>query len=738
MESTSAWQRVFPPEPNGYLHIGHAKSICLNFGIANENDPGACHLRFDDTNPLTEDTEYVHSIQNDVRWLGFDWGEHLYFASDYFEKFYQYAVELVEKGKAYVCELNEEQIREYRGTVTEPGRPSPWRDRPIAENLDLLQRMRAGEFEDGSRVLRAKIDMGAANMKMRDPLIYRIRKAHHHRTGDDWCIYPMYDFAHCLEDAIEGITHSICTLEFENNREVYDWFLAEVSVPCQPQQIEFARLNLNYTVMSKRKLLELVERNYVSGWDDPRMPTISGLRRRGYTPESIRNFCDMVGVAKANSVVDVAMLEYAVRNDLNPKVPRVMCVLRPLKVIIDNYGEGEELLDASYYPHDVPLEGSRPVPFTRELFIDRDDFMEDPPKKYFRLAPGREVRLRYGYVIRCDRVVKDEDGNVVALHCTYDPESLGGKTSDGRKVKGVIHWVSATKSLSCEVRLYDRLFNHEKPDGDKNVDFKEHLNPDSLVRLTDARIEPEMATTEPGNRYQFERQGFFCADPIDSKEGALVFNRIVTLRDSWAKMAEKPEPSKKKAKAAAPAPARARETIDDPVFERYHKTLDLSYEEARLLYERPELAAFFDAALNEGNHVRAVANLVLNELKAELKDRAIDDLPFKGAAIGRLAGLIEDQTISGPIAKKVLAEMLRSGGEPAEIVEKKGLKQVTDLGELEPVIDRLIAENPDKVQRYRDGKKNLMGFFVGEVMKATRGKANPKIVNQLIGKKLSS
>jgi glutaminyl-tRNA synthetase len=525
----------FPPEPNGYLHIGHAKSICLNFGIAVEYG-GLYNLRFDDTNPIKEEAEYVESIKADVRWLGFDWDDRLYYASDYFEQLHEYAVQLIKKGKAYVCDLSPEEIREHRGTLTEPGRDSPYRKRSVEENLDLFQRMRAGEFEDGSRVLRAKVDMAHPNVLMRDPVMYRILRATHHRTGDKWCIYPMYDFTHCLSDSIEGITHSICTLEFENNRALYDWFLDELDV-YHPQQIEFARLNLSYTVMSKRKLLQLVRQGHVAGWDDPRMPTISGLRRRGYTPEAIRTFCDLIGVAKRNSVVDVSMLEYCIREDLNRRAPRVMGVLRPLRVVIDNYPEGQvEEMEALNHPKDSSM-GTRKVPFSRVLYIEREDFREDPPKKFFRLAPGREVRLRYAYYITCVEVVKDErTGEVVELHCTYDPATRGGASPDGRKVKGTLHWVSAAHALRAEVRLYDRLFVKANPDDvEEGADFRSNLNPHSLRTLAECRVEPSLAGAAPGSRYQFERQGYFCVDP-DSSHGALVFNRTVSLRDSWAKI----------------------------------------------------------------------------------------------------------------------------------------------------------------------------------------------------------
>ncbi len=526
----------FPPEPNGYLHIGHAKSICLNFGIAVENKGGVCNLRFDDTNPSKEDVEYVESIKEDVRWLGFDWGDRLFYASDYFEQLYQYAAQLIKKGKAYVCSLSAEEIRQYRGTLTEPGKESPYRIRSVEENLGLFERMRAGEFEDGTHVLRAKIDMASPNVIMRDPTLFRIRRVPHHRTGNKWCIYPMYDFAHCLSDSIEGITHSICTLEFEINRQLYDWILDELNVDCHPQQIEFARLNLSYTVLSKRKLVELVEGEYVSGWDDPRMLTLSGLRRRGYTPESIRNFCERIGVAKRDSIVDMALLEYSVREDLNKRAPRVMGVLRPLRVVIDNYPEDQvEELDALNNPED-PAMGSRKVPFSRVLYIEQDDFQEDPPKKFFRLAPGREVRLRYAYYITCVKVVKDEQtGQVVELHCTYDPETRGGSSPDGRKVKATLHWVSAAHAIEAEARLYDHLFVKENPSDEKDADFKKFLNPNSLEILS-CYVEPSLAGAAPGSRCQFERLGYFCVDYVDSSDKKLVFNRTVTLRDTWARI----------------------------------------------------------------------------------------------------------------------------------------------------------------------------------------------------------
>ena len=526
----------FPPEPNGYLHIGHAKSMCLNFGIAQEFPGGVCHLRFDDTNPSREDVEFVESIKTDIQWLGFDWNGHLYYASDYFEQLYEFAVQLIQDGNAYVCDLNPQEIREYRGTLTEPGKESPYRDRSVGTNLDLFQRMRAGEFNDGARVLRAKIDMASPNLNLRDPVIYRILRAHHHRTGDKWCIYPTYDFAHGQADSIEGVTHSICTLEFEDHRPLYDWLLDQLNI-YHPQQIEFARLNLTNTMMSKRRLQELVTESHVSGWDDPRMPTLSGLRRRGYTPESIRDFCQRVGVARRENTVEVAQLEHSFREDQNRRAPRVMGVLRPLKVIIDNYPEGqEEQLASENNPEDSGM-GFRNVPFSREVFIEEDDFMEDPPSRFFRLAPDREIRLKDAYYITCVDVVKDPDsGKVVEVHCTYDPETKGGTSQDRRRVRGTSHWVSAAHCLNAEVRIYDHLFLNPGSSEDlEESDPMLSLNPRSLEVLKGCKVEPSLAEAEPGSRFQFLRQGYFCVDSVDSRPGALVFNRTVGLRDSWAR-----------------------------------------------------------------------------------------------------------------------------------------------------------------------------------------------------------
>ncbi|HEV2147190.1 MAG TPA: glutamine--tRNA ligase/YqeY domain fusion protein [Longimicrobiaceae bacterium] len=756
----------FPPEPNGYLHIGHAKSIALNFGIAAETG-GRCHLRFDDTNPETEDVHYVESIIDTVRWLGFDWGEHLYYASDYFDRMYALAEFLVEQGRAYVDSSSEEEIRELRGTVTEPGRPSRFRDRSVAENLDLLRRMKAGEFRDGEHVLRGRIDLASPNMLLRDPVLYRIRHAHHYRTGDRWCLYPLYDYAHPIEDAIEGITHSICTLEFENNRPLYDWVVdgwrdfvrAGGGEPARPRQYEFARGNLDYTVMSKRKLLELVSGGFVSGWDDPRLPTLAGLRRRGVTPEAIRAFWERSGVAKTESRVDVGKLEFAVRDDLNQRAPRVLCVLRPLKVTLTNYPEGEtEALDAPFWPHDVPKEGSRELPFSRELYIERDDFMEDPPKGYHRLAPGREVRLRYAYFIRCDEVVKDEHGEVVELRCTYDPATRGGSAPDGRTVKGTIHWVSAAHALPCEVRLYDRLFSVPDPDAGP-ADFKEYLNPESLVTVRGARVEPGVGDDPPGSRYQFERLGYFVSDPVDSRPGALVFNRTVTLRDTWAKQAaaapqpEAPARGERKrearkepaaagedrAKTKSPAPAEAARSPElEAMRARFVDELGLSPEDADVLTRSVAFAELLEGTVRAGADARSAANWIVNDLLWVLKEHGINEIAFGPPELRVLIALVDDGTISSSAGKTVLAEMAKTGADPALVVEQRGLRQVSDAAALAPAVDEVLAAHAGKVEEYRGGKTGLLGFFVGQVMRKSGGKANPEVVRGLLEERLGA
>ncbi|OQX77054.1 MAG: glutamine--tRNA ligase [Epsilonproteobacteria bacterium 4484_65] len=721
----------FPPEPNGFPHIGHAKSIVINFGIARDYH-GHCNLRMDDTNPTTEDTKYVEALKDAVQWLGFDWGNSVHFTSDYFPKLYDYAVELIKMGKAYVDSLTEEEIREYRGTVTEAGRRSKYAQRSIEENLDLFERMKKGEFKDGEHVLRARIDMSAANMKMRDPLLYRIRHAHHFRAGDEWSIYPMYDFAHCLADYIEGVTHSICTLEFENNRDIYNWVLDTLGLkPPRPYQYEFARLNINYTVMSKRKLLELVEGGQVSGWDDPRLPTIAGYKRRGYTPESILNFCDGIGIAKANSMVDVAQLEFSIRDDLNTKVPRVLCVLDPLKVTIVNY-EGSEEIEASYYPHDVPKEGSRKIPFSKDIYIERDDFMENPPKGYFRLTPEQPVRLRHGYIISCKEVIKDTNGNIVEIKAEYHPDSKSGSDTSGIKVKSAIQWVSAKEAKTVEVRLYDRLFKEEAPEG------VEDINPDSLQVIKNALIEPAVITEKPDERFQFERQGYFYADPINYSDEHPVFNKIVGLKDSWGKKKKTgepvPKPQAKKVQIDGEVVAMSEE--QQALFDKYTNALGLNSEVANTLARDEQLSSFYEEALAVLNSPVGLANIVSNDVARELKEKQANELKFNAKQIAELVKMVDDATISNKIAKQVFEEMVKSGENPTQVVKDKGLVQISDPSIIAPIIDEIIAKNPDNVAKFKAGNTKLLGFFVGQVLKATGGKANPKVVNELVAEKL--
>ena len=741
----------FPPEPNGFLHIGHAKSINLNFSIAEEFG-GVCHLRFDDTNPETEDMLFVESIQRDIRWLGYDWGEHLYFASDYYEQLYQFAEELIKRGLAYVDSLSEEAIREYRGTVTEPGRESPYRNRSVEENLDLFRRMRAGEFPDGAHVLRAKIDMSSPNMLLRDPILYRIKHATHYRTGDAWCIYPMYDFAHPLSDGIERITHSLCTLEFENNRAIYDWLVDHLIPPPQPRQYEFARLELDYTVLSKRYLRQLVEEGYVSGWDDPRMPTISGLRRRGVTPEAIRAFVEGVGVAKTNSRVELARFEHAIRDDLNTRAPRVMAVLNPLKVVITNYPQGQsEMIEASYWPRDIPKEGTRPVPFSREIFIEREDFSLDPPKGFKRLAPGRSVRLRHAYVITCDEVVQDPDtGEVVELRCSYLPDSLGARP-EGVKVWAAIHWVDATRAIPAEVRLYDRLFATPDPyDVPEGGSFLDNLNPNSLKVMPHARVEPSVLDDPPDTRYQFERLGYFIQDSEDSRPDALVFNRIITLRDSWAKRQARPQrkesgfkpDSKQVSKPVSPgkesaSAARARARAQNPdlqaAYNKLQSHVGLSEQQADVITGDIRQVRFFHQAMEaypQGG--KALANWFINRLLAALKERPITDLPFDGAAFARLVKLVEEGVINKRQGQQVLEAMIATGQDPEAIVQARGMTKISDEAALQAVIAQVLADNPDKVAAYRGGKTGLMGFFMGQVMRATQGQADAQVVRRLL------
>ena len=723
----------FPPEPNGFPHIGHAKSISINFGIARDYN-GHCNLRMDDTNPTKEDTKYVEALEDAVKWLGFEWNKEVCFTSDYFSKIYEYAIELIKMEKAYVDSVTEEEMREYRGTVTEVGKRSKYANRSIEENLDLFERMKDGEFKDGEHVLRAKIDMSAANMKMRDPLMYRIRNVEHFRAGNEWAIYPMYDFAHCLSDYIEGVTHSICTLEFENNREVYDWVLDTLELkPPRPYQHEFARLNINYTIMSKRKLLELVEGGYVNGWDDPRLPTIAGYRRRGYTPESILTFCDQIGIAKANSTVDVAQLEFCIRDDLNTKVPRVMAVLDPLKVTIENY-EGSKDIDAPYYPHDIGKEGSRKIPFSKEIFIERDDFEENPPKGYFRLTPEQPVRLRHGYIISCKEVIKNADGKIVELKAEYYPESKSGsEDTSGIKVKSAIQWVSAKDAKKVEVRLYDRLYKNEVPQG------VEDLNPDSLKVIINALVEPAIITQRPDERFQFERIGYFYADPLDYSDKRPVFNKIVGLKESWGKKTKvkQTEQKTKSKNIQIDGEVIPMNQEQQNLFDKYLKELNLNSEVANTLARDENLSKFYEDTLSLYNSPVNIANIVTNEVARELKQKVLYELKFTPAQIAELVKMIDDATISTKIAKDVFEDMNNSGKSPKDIVQSRGLIQISDPDVISPIIDDIISKNHENVEKFKAGNKKLLGFFVGQVLKATGGKANPKIVNKLVVDKLN-
>lgn len=748
----------FPPEPNGYLHIGHARNLYLNYRLAIDHG-GVFHLRFDDTNPAREEVEYVEAIQRDAAWLGIEWGEHLYFASDYFEAMYGYAVRLIENGKAYVDSLDLETLRAYRGSFTEPGTNSPYRERSVDENLDLFARMRAGEFADGAHVLRAKIDMAARNMIMRDPLLYRIKHAHHHRTGDAWCIYPMYDYAHCLEDALEGITHSICTLEFDNNRELYDWVLRETGAGPQdhptlaaqfnhapaehpPEQTEVARLSLAHTVMSKRKLRELVEEALVAGWDDPRMPTLSGLRRRGVRPEAIRQFCEMAGVSKTNSLVDIGKLEFCIRDDLNAIAPRTQVVLEPLKVTLTTWTTDTEWTDAPLFPEESGRTETRRLPFSRTLYIERSDFAETPPAKWKRLAPGVAARLRYGYVIRCDEVVRDASGEIVELRCSHEPGSRGGDTTWGPK--GTLHWVSAEHAAPVEVRLYDRLFEDEVPDAVEG-DWRSRMNPASLVVVPGALAEPHLATVEAGARFQFERTGYFVVDP-DTTAARPVFNRIVTLRDSWAKQAApaaevvKGKKPNEHTHVAPPArsperdAARAADASLAAAFARYLEQ-GLSEADADVLSGDTELVAWADAALAAGNTAE-VAKWLTNDVLRLRKDTALAALRFSPAQLAELAALVREDAITATAAREVFDAMAAGEGSPAGIVDARGLRKLGDASALTALIDEVLAANSAAVSRYRDGKTQLLGFFVGQVMKASGGSADAAAVRPLLLEKL--
>ena len=735
----------FPPEPNGYLHIGHAKAICVNFGLAEEFG-GRCHMRFDDTNPVKEDPEFVESILRDVKWLGFDWGEHLYNASDYFEKFYDFCVGLIKAQKAYVCSLTEEDIREYRGTVNEAGKASPYRERSVEENLDLLSRMRAGEFPDGAHVVRAKGDMAAANMKMRDPLLYRIRNAHHHKTGDAWSIYPMYDYAHCLSDAIERITHSLCTLEFENNRDLYDFFLEEVGTEKpRPEQTEFARLEVEYIVTSKRKLLKLVTDKHVNGWDDPRMPTIAGMRRRGYTPEAIRDFCERAGVAKANSTVEYSQLEFCIRNDLNHRSPRLMGVLDPLKVTLTNLQE-PVTVNADLWPHDIPNEGSRPLTLGNTIFIDREDFREDAPKGFFRLKPGGEVRLRHGYVIKCDEVIKDESGVVRELRCSVDLETLGADPV-GRKVKGIIHWVDATTGVDATVRLYDRLFTDPSPDSHEGRDHMEFLNPESLVEKT-IRVEPHFAKLTAGTHVQLERVGYFYSDPSDHQNGAIVLNKTVGLRDSWAKQESKKQeqavkaPVAKKTKQSGPAPDQ-----DKRALERSREGEAQAHFESAIadgmkpaladtLVDSPLLWGLYSTSRAESDVAAEVLGAFLvNDVLKLLKDSTSTKL--NGRQVVDVVAALQASTINSAGAKKLLETLHEGEGEVGALIESLGLAQISDPAALRALVDEVLGRHSKEVDDFKAGNKKRRGFLMGQAMKASQGKANPKVLNQVLDQALS-
>ncbi|MFT5430198.1 MAG: glutaminyl-tRNA synthetase [Myxococcota bacterium] len=701
----------FPPHPNGYLHIGHAKSICLNFGVA-EQFGGRCHLRFDDTNPAKENPEFVASIQRDVKWLGFDWNDHLYHTSDYFGRLYDLAVKLIKDGKAYVCDLTVDEIRTGRGSLSEAGTDSPYRKRSIDENLARFDRMKKGEFAAGACTLRARIDMSNPNMKMRDPPMYRIMHVPHHRQGDDWCLYPLYDWAHGLSDSFEGVTHSLCTLEFENNRELYDWYIEATDVECQPKQTEFARLRLTYTILSKRRLIELVTDGHVAGWDDPRMPTIAGYRRRGVPAQAVRHFCDLVGVSKHNSTVEIGLMEHAIREVLNQTAPRVMCVMEPLKVVISSWTGGDvEWIDAPYFPHDVALDGSRKVPFSREVYIEQGDFSETPPKGWRRLTVGGRVRLRYGHIIECTEVVKDAEGRIVELHCTHETEAEAA-ASDKAKIAGTIHWVSVEHALKADVRIYDRLFRVEDPSGlDEPLT---ELNPKSLVVMDQAVIEPSLAGSEPGARFQFERQGYFCVDPV---EGGLHFNRIVALKDSWSTSKTPARP----ARAKAP---------EQPVV----RTISASPEE--IVSSDPVLSGLLTAALTVHNDSAGLISYLANELPATLKEQAADDIERAGTSIGGLVKLVADGTISGRTAKDVLVESIDCGTSPDTIVDRDGLRQLSNTDALEDAVDRVIAANPDESARVRGGESKLLRFFIGRVMAETKGRANPAAVSEILRRKL--
>ncbi len=726
----------FPPEPNGFPHIGHAKSISINFGIAKDYN-GVCNLRMDDTNPTKEDTAYVEALKDAVEWLGFKYDGNVRYTSDYFDKLYSWAIELIKMGKAYVDSLSEDEIREYRGTVTSAGKRSKYAQRSVEENLDLFEKMKNGDFAEGEHLLRAKIDMSASNMKLRDPLLYRIRHAEHFRAGNKWCIYPMYDFAHCLSDYIEGVTHSICTLEFENNRDIYDWVIDTLQLtPPRPYQHEFARLGINYTVMSKRKLLELVENKIVSGWDDPRLPTIAGYKRRGYTPQSILNFCDTIGIAKANSTVDVSQLEFCIRDDLNKKVPRVMCIVDPLKVTITNF-DGVEDIEAPYYPNDIPKDGSRNITFAKTIYIDKNDFSEQPQKGYFRLTPNQSVRLKYAYIITVEEIIKDKNGEIVELKVKYNKDSKSGSDTSGIKVKSAIQWVEESSAKKVELRIYDRLFKNEAPQG------IEDINPNSLKIIKNALIEPAVINDKIDVRFQFEREGYFYAEPLDYSDENPVFNKIVGLKDSWNKNRSRDKKTRRENKQSnkqtqvnGTEPQMTKE--QQKLFDKYTKELKLNNEIANILARDELLSQFYTDSLKEYNSIVTIANIVSNEVAKELKTKQIDQLKFTPSQIAKLAKLIDDETISSKIAKEVFEDMNNNGKDPAKIVEDKGLVQISNPDIINPIIEEMISKNPNNVTKYKDGNNKLFGFFVGQVLKATNGKANPKVVNELVKKQLDA
>src|SRR5690625_249716 len=723
----------FPPEPNGYLHIGHAKAIIADFGIAQDYG-GRTYLRMDDTNPTTEDMEYVRAIHEDVRWLGFE-PDALTYASDQFEEMYRWAIHLIKEGKAYVDSLSEEEIREYRGTVTEPGRGSPYRNRSVEENLDLFRRMRAGEFEDGEHVLRAKIDMSAKNMLMRDPLLYRIRHAEHYRTGDDWPIYPLYDYAHPLTDALEGITHSLCSLEFDNNREVYDWVVENtVNGRKRPHQYEFSRLQLDYTVLSKRRLIRLVEGQLVSGWDDPRMPTIAGLRRRGVTPEALRDFANRVGMTKVNTRTDPALLEFSIREQLNPVARRVMAVTDPLPVTISNF-EGEPFgLDAPYWPHDIGGEGSRTLPFGPELYIDRSDFAEEPPKGFRRLSPGTAVRLRHGPVIRCDGVEKDGHGNVTGLTCSYWPDSFGSAPADVR-VGGAIHWVDRATAVPAEFRLYDRLFT--VPDPDAEDDFLKHLNPESL-EVRHGFVESSLGDAPAGERWQFERLGYFWPDPVDSSPGKPVFNRIVTLKDSWARREEQPQRGRRPESRRPEQSGPGREREHEPAVLEFARELRIAADQAAVLRADAGLEQYYRTAVEAAPELtEQLTNWAVNELAPEVRTTPAAGLKLGPAGLVELVRLVEDGTLNTGSAREVLAGALETGTRPTVLAEERGLVQISDEAEHRRQVAAVLTANPDEVAAFRGGREALAGWFMGQVMRATRGRANPQLVRRLVEEELA-